>query len=238
MHPRLCTKLQVIPEYMVRRPRPPSTFSVCQHRDRQCGSGAGAAPGWVEWARAAKSYATRSVGLPLVPRCCEDPDARHAPARPYWLLATPDPFYDSALSCWRALGGASPLAIKIAGVQRSWDDQDCSSQYDALIAAASDQVYALGFCRQRRRDSGAWLQALPASVLGLRLGDDELHIAVGQRLGAPLVRSHTCCCGQPVASNGHHGTVCQKSKGRHVRHRLANDVIARAFRSAEVSTDL
>ena len=33
--------------------------------------------------------------------------------------------------------------------------------------------------------SGAWFQALPASSLGLRLGDDELRIAVGLRLGAP-----------------------------------------------------
>ena len=61
---------------------------------------------------------------------------------------------------------------------------------------------------------------------------------VGLRLGVPLVRSHTCCCGQPVAANGHHGLACRRSAGRHVRHRLANDVIARAFRSAEVPADL
>jgi len=41
-----------------------------------------------------------------------------------------------------------------------------------------------------------------------------------------------------VAANGHHGLACRRSAGRHVRHRLANDVIARAFRSAEFPADL
>ena len=41
-----------------------------------------------------------------------------------------------------------------------------------------------------------------------------------------------------VAANGHHGLACRRSAGRHVRHRLANDDIARAFRSAEFPADL
>ena len=52
------------------------------------------------------------------------------------LLTTPDPFHDAALSSWRALGGGTPPAVETAGRQRSWDDQVCSSQYDALVAAA------------------------------------------------------------------------------------------------------
>ena len=65
-----------------------------------------------------------------------------------------------------------------------------------------------------------------------------MRIAVGLRLGASLVRPHTYCCGQPVAANGHHGLACRRSAGRQVRHCLVNDVIARAFRSAEVPADL
>ena len=53
--------------------------------------------------------------------------------------------------------------------------------------------------------SGAWLHALPCANLGLRLGNDELRIAVGLRLGCPLVRPHKCICGTEVDELGHHG---------------------------------
>ncbi len=128
--------------------------------------------------------------------------------------------------------------FELASRQRSWDDQVCSSQYDTLVATASGPAARARLLAVKAEGSGAWLQALPANSLGLRLGDEELRIAVGLRLGAPLVRPHTCCCGQPVAANGHHGLACRKSAGRHIRHRLVNDVIARSFRSAEVPADL
>ena len=86
--------------------------------------------------------------------------------------------------------------------------------------------------------SGAWLQALPCSNLGLRLGNNELRIAVGLRLGTPLVRPHKCVCGSEVESSGHHGLACRRSAGRHRRHTLANEVLVRAIRSVEVHAEL
>ena len=56
---------------------------------------------------------------------------------PHALSSTPDPSYDSALSCWRALGGTSIPVLELASRLRSWDDQVYSSQYDTLVAAAS-----------------------------------------------------------------------------------------------------
>src|SRR5271170_3761226 len=64
--------------------------------------------------------------------------------------------------------------------------------------------------------------------LGLRLGNEELRIAVGLRLGAPLVRAHRCVCRAEVGQDGHHGLACRRSAGRHKRHALAN-VIVRAI---------
>ena len=86
--------------------------------------------------------------------------------------------------------------------------------------------------------SGSWLQALPSNNLGLRLGNNELRIAVGLRIGAPLVRPHQCVCGEEVESNGHHGLACRRSSVRHRRHALANDVLVRAVRSVEVHAEL
>ena len=86
--------------------------------------------------------------------------------------------------------------------------------------------------------SGSWLNALPCTNLGLRLGNEELRIALGLRLGAPIVRAHRCVCGAEVESKGHHELACRRSAGRHRRHALANDVIVRAIRSAEVHAEL
>jgi hypothetical protein len=86
--------------------------------------------------------------------------------------------------------------------------------------------------------SGSWLQALPCTNLGLRMGNEELCIAVGLRLGLPLVRANRCVCGTEVQVNGHHGLSCRRSAGRHRRHALANDVILRAIRSTETHAEL
>src|SRR5688572_4029237 len=74
--------------------------------------------------------------------------------------------------------------------------------------------------------------------LGLRLGNDELRIAVGMRLGCPLDRPHKCICGTEVDELGHHGLSCRRSAGHHRRHALANEVIVRAIRSAGVRAEL
>jgi hypothetical protein len=74
--------------------------------------------------------------------------------------------------------------------------------------------------------------------LGLRLGNKELRVAVGLRIGTPLVRAHRCVCGAEVESNGHHGLKCKKSAGRHRRHAQANDVLLRAIRSTDTHVEL
>ena len=63
-------------------------------------------------------------------------------------------------------------------------------------------------------------------------------MAAGLRLGAPLVRPHSCICGGQVDSLGLHGLSCKRSAGRQRRHVQANGVLARAFRAAEVTVEL
>ena len=72
----------------------------------------------------------------------------------------------------------------------------------------------------------------------LRLSNDEVRIAVSLSIGAPRVRKHMCKFGEIVQPNAHHGLACRRSAGRMTRHRLANDVLVRAFRRAETHAEL
>ena len=134
-------------------------------------------------------------------------------------------------------GGAVSPSDGSSSSQRLWDDASCRAVAQALRVGASqsDLARLLSGCHE---GSGSWLHALPSAALGLRLSDEEARVATGLRLGAPIVRPHTCRCGTPVLADGIHGLSCRSSAGRHLRHSLANDVIARAFHSADTPCDL
>ncbi len=84
-------------------------------------------------------------------------------------------------------------------------------------------------------NSGAWLQALPISSIGLRLDNPSLRIAVGLRLGTAICAPHHCqFCGAEVSSLGLHGLCCRKSEGRHSRHAFLNDIIKRSLSTAGI----
>ena len=89
------------------------------------------------------------------------------------------------------------------------------------------------------KESGAWLNALPISSLGLRVDDTKLRISMSLRLGLPLCRSHTCQhCGAEVSQSATHGLSCKRSAGRHYRHSAVNDIIHRALVAAHVPSRL
>jgi len=157
---------------------------------------------------------------------------------PEEYLTFPDRlFLDDAVICWSKLGCTDFSIVQEATSQRALDD--------VVSLAISNELFVLAEPVTRARllaslspYSGAWLQALPCNSLGLRLGNNELRVAVGLRIGAPLVRAHQCVCGTEVDTDGRHGLACRRSAGRHRRHALANDVIIRAIRAAEIHAEL
>lgn len=105
------------------------------------------------------------------------------------MQAVPDCLVEAAVSCWLRHGGVSISSGSDSGSQRIWDDGFCVAVSTRLLASASP------VCRARLLAAiapgfGSWLHALPCANLGLRLGSDELRIAVGLRLGSTLVRPH------------------------------------------------
>ena len=86
---------------------------------------------------------------------------------------------------------------------------------------------------------GEWLGAYPSSVCGTLLTDEEIRIAAGLRIGAPIVSPHLCVnCGAAVTASGTHGLSCLKSRGRFPRHENLKEIIGRALRSAGLPTRL
>ena len=88
-------------------------------------------------------------------------------------------------------------------------------------------------------ESGAWLQALPVSSLGLKLDDTTLRLGVSLRLGLASCVPHSCRnCGASVGCLGLHGLTCRKGNGRFHRHATVNDVVHRALSAAGIPSRL
>ena len=115
-----------------------------------------------------------------------------------------------------------------ASEQRVWDEIVCKEEFKKL-QTSSNQIHCARLLAAASPHSGAWLQALPSSNLGLLLDAESVRIAVALRLGAPICEPHKCRCGRQVNSLGHHGLSCLKSAGRIPRHASLNDIVKRSL---------
>jgi len=98
----------------------------------------------------------------------------------------------TAKSAWSQLA-TSPSTTSIApspawAVQRVWDNQCCEFQADQLLDAAVDDDKRARYLVSRAPGSGDWLHTLPLSSIGLKMDNATVRIAVGLRLGAPIMR--------------------------------------------------
>ena len=146
---------------------------------------------------------------------------------------------DDTLQVWReGLDVSPPLAVE-ASRQKAWDAPRVAASFKALLEATQDTSAQARLLAASRKESGAWLQTLPVSSLGLRMEDGVFHVATELRLGAPICQPHKCqLCGSPVDRQGTHGLHCRKSLGRHPRHSAINDLIKRSLGSAKIPAHL
>ena len=107
-----------------------------------------------------------------------------------------------------------------------WDNA-CSQQVASLlIDEATNSELKTRLLASVEDTAGACLNTVPILLLGLKLSDDAVRVAVALRLGTNICEPHDCICGQYVNALG--------SAGRHPRHGELNDTIWRALQRAQI----
>ena len=151
------------------------------------------------------------------------------------LGATPFNHVAEACASWLETSKAEPPSNPAR--QKQWIQPIADRQWGQLISDTdSVSVSRLHGCRAP--GAGDWFNALPSGTLGLRLNDEQFSTAIALRLGAPVCSAHTCVCGAKVEQTAQHTFVCNKMKSRHARHRLGNETILHALKSAEAPATL
>ena len=119
-----------------------------------------------------------------------------------------------------------PPQDKASYSQKAWDTPWVEAVSAAMLDQASDAITRTCLLAVSRKESGAWLRAVPNSSLGLRMDNETIRVGVGLCLGVPLCGPHSCQhCGVAVDWSGLHGLSCRFSTGRHYRHAALNDII-------------
>ena len=67
-----------------------------------------------------------------------------------------------------------------------------SAAVDSFLESAPDDMVRACLLAVSTKESGAWLQALPVSNLGIRIDGNTMRVAVGFLLGSSLCHHHTC----------------------------------------------
>ena len=146
---------------------------------------------------------------------------------------------EAALRAWRVGHEEPPPLAADHSLQKAWDTPRVEATFKAIQAAAPDAPARARLLAACRKESGAWLHALPVSALGLRMDDEVMRVAMGLRLGVPLCHPHEChLCGAGVDHQGTHGLHCQRSLGRNPRHMAINDLIKRSLATAKIAAHL
>lgn len=135
---------------------------------------------------------------------------------------------------WSLHGPTELPPMLLRGSQKVWELPIITKTISTLLSTALTPHDTARILAMDQPHAGAWLNALPSPQLGTHLSNDSFRVAVAFRLGCEICQPHRCPCGADVTSKGYHGLSCKKSAGRWSRHEAANDIIARALRSAEV----
>ena len=160
----------------------------------------------------------------MQPSCHLPLQLRVAPTSPVYYSHpverdTPYEACEDALKAWSVGHTEPPPPVEVAHCQKAWDVPRVNAAFKAIQDAAPDATTQARLLAACRKESGAWLHALPIASLGLCMDDKVVRVAMGLCPGTALCYPHEChLCGARVDSRETHGLHCRKSLGRHPRH--------------------
>ena len=118
------------------------------------------------------------------------------------ILPTDEPnsnFLLSEATClWEERSGRPIPPQRDLKHQRAWDEALVDHAFDT-IKTTIDTSSRARLLSVSTKESGAWLDVLPAPHLGTKLHNDSIHIATGLRLRADIVVEHSCICGHTIS---------------------------------------
>ena len=122
-------------------------------------------------------------------------------------ISAESPFLHEALEQWSFEFPMPPEDH--SHLQHGWDELLYERHFSTVLNSASDVQDKTHLLSVASSESGAWLGALPVPSLGTKLDNESLGIALGLRLGVPIVVEHTSVCCGNVDAYGTHGLSCR-----------------------------
>ena len=93
---------------------------------------------------------------------------------------------NEALRVWSVGHQEEPPSPTACTHQKVWDTPIVHAAYNQLLESAPDDMSRARLLAAHMRESGAWLNVLPVSALGLRMDDDDtVRVAIGFVLELP-----------------------------------------------------
>ena len=158
---------------------------------------------------------------------------------PSQLHIIPYSIVDEALLHWEQSHVQPTPPLDASHRQKAWDLPRVEAAVQSLTSNAPDARCRVRLLTATSKESGAWLNVLPVSSLGLLMDDESIHVGVGLCLGVPLCQPHLCHqCGAEVDHLATHELSCRRSIGHHSRHATLNDIIHRALTTAKIPSRL
>ena len=142
----------------------------------------------------------------------------------------------SALEQWLDLTkSVEPIGVA-SHIQKNWEKPGIEETKSSLLSKCTHDRDRARLLASQAVYSGEWLNALPISSCGLRMGMMSSEPRVAFRIGNRLCEPHPCRCGSLVDAFGTDGLSCNKSAaaGRQLRHHLLNDIIWRSLSRANI----
>jgi len=166
----------------------------------------------------ASAVSTRSLQNELIPH----------------IASLNDADFDTCMAHWSELSSCDPVTGVGADKQRIWDSKVVDKMKGHLFSLCETDLDKARILAASAPHAGDWLHVIPSANCGLFLENEEVRIAVGVRLGAPVCITYDCACGMTVDRLGLHCFSCKKCPGRYTRHSLLNDVVWRSFQRAKI----